>query len=588
MSVSAELDRVRANAKTLLDTVGVSRVLVIDDEYADWVERLLGICSELESADAGDLPHLEGVQFDAPTEIWTNQVRAVWERLHREERRETLAAARHLESASEDGAARDGPAEPPGVDDRAADCLEDVLGSIGGCEFVTLSLGDWEERREAMLAEDAARRTLFLFDRGYGDERAGTDDEGFELIREVLKRDSGACGLITHTVPAGAEYQAWQTMATQHDLDRDRFVVVAKGRLNGERPDYYGFLAMVRLAALCDRYAEVRSIAWSAFEASVSEAKSELDDLTVLDFDRVVFASSRQEGVWETDTLFRVFGILMRQQAGRRLRADANVLEAVAGARRVSAMPVEITEAFAGQRDPAAALRIQRFEVYDAGGELNDWHTPIGLGDIFQIAPTGNDYILLGQPCDLVVRSKGLRNHEDRWLGPMVAVAEIARGEDRSGAVWGKLPFYEEESGGPAFVSYVRVHQVRLAVLDLCVFRPDGSAAIDLGADCPDGLIEAWRKRYGKIKSHFRDAFDLHSELVKAGVDEASRSVALPDASTTLQVEKTLCGNTVRYGVERVLRLRQPWSAALLTEFAQYRARPAFEHSFGERVEGDP
>ena len=199
------------------------------------------------------------------------------------------------------------------MDDLAAACLEEILGSLGGCEFVTLSLGQWEACREGMLAGEAAPRTLFLFDRGYGDERAGTDDEGFGLIREVQERGSGYCGLITHTVSVGEEYQAWEGLAEENGLDRDRFVVVSKGRLNTDPPDYYGFLAMLRLAALGGRYAQVRSMAWSIVEASLGEVKSAVENLTVLDFDKMVFASSRREGVWEPDTLFRVFGILMRR-----------------------------------------------------------------------------------------------------------------------------------------------------------------------------------------------------------------------------------------------------------------------------------
>lgn len=460
----AELDRIRSNAEALLDTVGVSRIVVVDDEYADRVEKLLGICSELETTQAVSLPHLEHVQFSETYEVWSEQLRVAWEGLGRDARRDAFAAALRLESAQGDAFAEDGPTDSHEVDDLAASCLEEILGSLGGCEFVTLSLGQWEERRETLLASEAAPETLFLFDRGYGDERAGTDEEGFALIRQVQEKGSGFWGLITHTVSVGEEYQAWERLAEMHGLDRDRFVVVSKGRLNTDPPGYYGFLAMLRLAALGGRYAHLRSMALSIIDASLDKVKSALEDLTVLDFDRMVFASSRREGVWEPDTLFRVFGILIRREAGIRLHVDPKVSEAVAKARTVSASPDEIADALGKQGKPSTALQIQRYEMYDAGEELNAWHTPIGLGDIFRIGSAGNHYILLGQPCDLVVRSRGLRNYEDGRLGPTVAVAEISRGEEREGVVWGKLPFYEAISGNPAFANYARVHQVRLAV----------------------------------------------------------------------------------------------------------------------------
>ena len=119
----------------------------------------------------------------------------------------------------------------------------------------------------------------------------------------------GYCGLITRTVTRAGEYEAWKRLSREHDLIRDKFVLVAKERLVGERPDcadYYGFLGMIRLATLSGRYAQVKRKAWDIFEDSLAEARKEMEDLSVLDFDRMVFASSRKEGVWEPDTLFRV------------------------------------------------------------------------------------------------------------------------------------------------------------------------------------------------------------------------------------------------------------------------------------------
>ena len=581
------LDRVRSDAATLLKIVDVSRVVVIDDEYADGVEELLGICSEATSAQAGELPYLVGIDFDAPYNVWAARVRSAWEELERPARWELLAAARLLASGSGDPAADAEPLAPERRDDElAAETLQRVLGSLGrDYEFVTLSLGDWEERREAILADEQAQRTLFFFDRGYGNERAGTDEKGFELIRDAQERGARYCGLITHTVPVDGEFDAWRSMAAEHGLEPNAFVVVSKGRLNAEPPDYYGFLGMLRVTALSGRYAAVRSMAWDIFQGSVDEAKSAMEDLSVVDFDRIVFASSRREGVWEADTLFRVFGVLMGRAAGRRLHADATVSEAVAAARRVSATPDGVRGALGLQGQSAAALQMQRYEIYEACAELNAWHEPIELGDIFRVDAEDKDYILLAQPCDLVVRSKGLRNREDGRLGRTAALVEIARGDDKHGAIRGELRFYEEETGNPGCANYGSAHQVLLAVLDLCALQADGRAAVHVEADCPDLLIDGWAKRATKLKNHFRKAVALQQELAAAEFCDEVASLGLPDASTTLKVAKEVAAGTVTYGIRRVMRLRQPWSAALLTEFAQYQARAAFEHYFGYRVD---
>lgn len=581
------LERIRSDAATLLGSIDVSRVVVVDDEYADGVEELLGICSEVASGEAGELPHLAGIDFGAPYAVWAARVRSAWEGLARPAQRESLAAARRLASGSGDplGDEEALAAERVG-DDLAAQSLKRILGSLGRlCEFVTLSLGAWEEGCEAMLADEQAQRTLFFFDRGYGDERPGTDEKGFELIRDAQARGARYCGLITHTVPVDGEYEAWRSMAGEYGLEPNGFVVVSKGRLNGEPPDYYGFLGMLRVTALSGRYAEVRSMAWKVFEGSVEEAKSAMEDLSVVDFDRIVFASSRREGVWEADTLFRVFGVLMARAAGRQLHADATVSETVATARRVSAMPDRVADALGKQGRSAAALQMQRYEIYDASAELNAWHAPIGLGDIFRVDAEERNYILLAQPCDLVVRSRGLRNREDGRLGRTAAVVEIARRDDTQGAIRGELPFYEEETGDSGYANYGSTHQVLLAVLDLCALQADGRAALDVEAECPSLLIEGWEKRAKKLQTHFRNALELQRTLVAAQLCGEVASLALPHASTTLKVGKEGAGGAVTYGIRRVMRLRQPWSGALLTEFAQYQARAAFEHYFGYRVD---
>ena len=75
-------------------------------------------------------------------------------------------------------------------------------------------------------------------------------------------KEVGYCGLISHTIPLGGEYKAWHQLADEHNLVRDKFVVIAKERLTGESPDHYSFLRMLRLVALSGRCAraEVSSL----------------------------------------------------------------------------------------------------------------------------------------------------------------------------------------------------------------------------------------------------------------------------------------------------------------------------------------
>lgn len=571
----------RRDAVGLFKNLGVSRIVMVDDVYAARVSDVLGICDELGGLATAGLPHLNALDPSDPDEERSDFIRDIWKTLGNVQRRRLLAEARRVGSpvaeASIDGEVS---ADPATGDTKAASSLEGVLENLEGIEFVPLSLSEWKERRVAYLASAAAPETLLLFDRDFSGEGGG-ENEGLRQIQEVPLDEVGFCGLVTHTVSLGQEYTEWQKLAADHSLNPDKFVVIAKEQLREEPPSYHRFLGMLRLTALSGRYAKVKNKAWSIFESSVDKAKAAMEGLSVLDFDRMVFSSSREQSVWEPDTLLRVFGILMRRAATAGLHQDDGFLKAVVGARRVSDAPEAIIHALEGDDGSNEALAIQRFEYYDSGEELNRFFVPIDLGDIFRIGSTNKLYMLLAQPCDLVVRKDGTRNYENNRLRRMAAVAELVIGAVTKKENWGQLPFFEETTGKPSFVNFGKVHQVPMTVLDLCAVNGDGSASIDVDAAVPDVLVEPWRVRYTKLRKLYCEALHAHAKLKDKGLEGGTVSLALPGASNTLEFSPIVNGRTVRYAVERAIRLRQPRSGALLTEFTQYQARAAFEHDFG-------
>ena len=603
-------ETVRQHAERLLTSIGISRIVVVDDEYSEdrpEVEELLGICTELQAGQAAELPHLDHIDFETDREIWAVRVRERWQNLGETERREVLERAHSLEEEGAPEDAGDGSSEykvpPPiptetdvpepeagdtpdaaapadSVDTRAAKSLKEILDGMEQCEFMTLSLKEWKKRSDELLANETAATTVFLFDRDFRREQEDADNEGFKLVREVQGKQGGYCGLISHTIPVGSEHEAWLQLAEEHSLMRDNFVVIAKDRLTGESPDHYSFLRMLRLVALSGRCARVKSRAWSVFKASVTAAQVAVERLSVLDFDRIVLASSRREGVWEPDTLFRVFGILMRREARVGLYQDSEILPAVAEARRISAIPEEVADALGEEKPSQEALRIQRFEIYDSDETLSRFCLPLELGDIFETS-AGRRFILLTQPCDLMVRKNGKRNYDDKY-GRTGALVELIVDHATSGAKesWQEVPFYNRDTGAPAYADFARVHQVQLAVLDLCALQEDGVAKIEIDAACPERLIEPWKKRYERLQSFFTTALARYEELGRKQVTDELKLLALPVPSATIRLPVTVRGKTVGYDLKRVMRLRQPWSGVLLSAFSQYQSRAAFEHPF--------
>ena len=588
-SAKASADDIRGHAKKMLASIGVSRIIIVDDEYAAElleVEELLGICAEIKPTQAAELPYMQGIDFTSNLDIWVVLVRQMWSDLDDTERRVVLDKARSSITDESSTAFSGESSDTRKNDTTAAQSLEELLGDLEVCQYVTLSLQQWRTQAQALQSDEEASTTLILFDREFTREEEGTDQEGLKLIKETQSTNIGYYGLISHTVQKGGEYDAWYKMAEEHNLVRDRFVVIAKERLTGELSDNYGFLGMLRLAALSGRFADVKSAAWCIFEKSVAAAKASVEDLSVLDFDRIVFESSRREGVWEPETLFRVFAILMRRKARSRLYQDPDMCAAFADARRVSAMPEEVADALRTESPSSEGLRIQRFESYESDDELNRFHVPIELGDIFEVLSNCRRYILLVQPCDLMVREGGMRGYEDDKLGRTGALVELVTDQatKKRKDSWGELPYYHEETGRSAFADFAKTHQVRLAVLDLCVLRTDGVASLEVDAPCPELLIEPWKRRYTRLQKFFRAAITRYENLGKKQLSDQMKLLALPPPSSTLRFPVNIDDRIVGYTLKRIMRLRQPRSGALLTAYSQYQARAAFDHPFENSV----
>ena len=578
---------VREHAQQLLTSIDVSRIVVVDDEYGEVaVEDLLGLCSVLHPDDAAALPKLSDIDFFADREIWADMVRRRWMTLNDEEQRHVLVQARTAQVGTSSQPDGDENVDSKAEDVRAAKSLADIFDELPGCQYITLSLQQWKKQQRKLLTDGQAENTVFLFDRDFSNED-GSENEGIALVREVQAKNVGHCGLLSHTFNIEGEHDAWRQIAAEHDLNRDTLIIIAKERLRRKSSGYYQFLDILRLVGLSERYANFKSVAWSIFEQSVEDAADFVRDLSVFDFDRVIFGSSRREGVWEPDTLFRVFGILVRRQARKQLYRDEKLFSEVTETRRISANSAALADALGETKASREALRIQRFESYESVGDLNEFHVPIDLGDIFENISTRRRYILLAQPCDLMVRENGKRSYDNKCARTGALVEFVFDGENQSvyegkkeKESWGELPFYHAQTGGSAFVDFARVHQALLAVLDLCALDAKGNAVVDVDSSCPDLLIRPWRERHKQLGKLFRASLGRYEQLKMKNVKEELKLLALPRLSATLSLQAVPDDRTLKYNFRRVTRLRQPWSGALLSTFAQYQARAAFEHPF--------
>ncbi len=559
----------------LFGLLGIRKVVCVDDQYAETtaVDEIIGLCSELDAGELAKIDELRDVPFDADDEVQAAVISRIWEGLELPTRRRvysSLSSKANIEK-----------------DPKHASRLNKLLEHH---DFRELSLEEWNAHRTHLLSEAERPGTLFLFDRDFSME-GGSQTQGMTLVQDVLEsapEQEVMVGLLSHTFAPNEEHDTWQTVANENGIDRNRFILISKDRL---LEDPVGFARMIKLTALSSKCKELKEKVADILDGAHVEAQKRVEKISVYDFEHIVFQSSRVEGIWEPETLFRVFGLFHKARA-RELASENEELRMLAAAiRSVSDVPTDPTPS-----PEHSSWKIMRLEMYEDASYLNDAHLPLELGDIFRKNNGGKEFLLLSQPCDLMVRSDGKRHQ---------AVSEALVAEIRNPPVgengypsnpdaYYKLRYYDSATGEARFVNFRSVQTVQLWILDLCVYQDDGASIYKMGEDIPANIVPAWRVHHRKIHDAAEEAIN---EYQKVAEDLRDKSVDSDKVALVLKhiIPQSSNGNVFKgtinpeaalldFQFKRVGRLCQPYAADVLTKYANYHTRAAFDLDFGREI----
>lgn len=602
MPSNAEKAKAREALNSLFQQLNIKRVVCIDDEYAQpHIEAVLLCCGNLGVEHCRTKPTLKKlrkVDFDAPENGWRDQLRQAWDEMPEEQQRKILREV-CIEAGDE-----------VAIDQTALVMLKQLLEGIEGCEFKELSPTEWQRDKgsflsppemienraangqsgelkgngttEAPNAEEAGK-VLLLFDLDLRMDR-GTPTGGLDLIRDVNARTDSPdviCGMLSHKFTIEQEFDAWKRFAEENKIDPEKCVLVSKYRL-GDEP--VSFARAVKLTVLNVPSTKLRKCASTIMKQAQARAQASVDAINIYDFEHMVFESSRKEGVWEPDTLFRLFSLYQQIEARKLAKTDTEIQRYTEQIRAVSNIATS-----SKQVPQHSSWVIRRLELYESSDYINGFHMPIELGDIFRRTPDGPTLILIGQSCDLSVRSEGIRNKNI----VEVTLAELVDTPSKQRLEF-ELPYFDETNGKSCYVDFKKAHTVKLWILDLCVYNADGVAELRLDASCPDMVIPAWRERWGILKEQLEADYSQYkatSELINnttPGPAEATangelRLAALSSSNDALLTEAVeLTDRKVSYNLKRVERLCKSHAEALLRAYTNFLSRPAFDHNFAQ------
>jgi len=184
-----------------------------------------------------------------------------------------------------------------------------------------------------------------------------------------------------------------------------------------------------------------------------------------------------------------------------------------------------------------------------------------------------------------MVRSDGMRHHTVKEA----VLAEIVSGDFEKLESCAELQFLDVGAAKPSFVSFRKTHAVKLSALDFCAFQADGRATFTAGKACPESVIPAWKQHFKKLSEEVGATITKFDSLRKSEISaaEAANLVASSSNEKLLKAEVDSATKTITYNLKRIGRLRQPRAAAVLTRYANFLARYAFDHDVGERAKSE-
>lgn len=585
------LEQAKNIIASILRELSIAEVIYVDDIFEQKydVEKIIGwMAIAYQKSPEQVISHWPQLEAFAPLDQGFRQtIREQWDSLNAEER--DLYSSQIIEICGNE-----------------FEFSKDIKGSYILSQFFNgnilfISPSEWEKSKKPEILVKAAEalRYLVLFDHDLHEAKgfdANGGRSGAGLLKDIVstKRvdaddmDLIICGLLTHTIQdTSHEMPRWREIGAEYQLDLCHFLPLAKQRLHHDDPLIFANgIQKTILNSYCER---LKTTLLDVVKESIPNALKKVNEIDVYEFEYMVLRASFHASEWEAFALTRLFQIFEKDEIIATLlkpNTPDNFNKAVKKARLIAQLwqsPVD---------EVASNTRaIRRQELFECS--TTQRFSPLQLGDIFQ-DHEGQYYILLAQPCDLMVRKEGHRNNKQLTV-PMIPIGEIvenATGDDywRTHA---KLEYFFLDKIEPAVVSFGKAIWITADVLDLAVFHPEGRCSLDVTAksDPPAGLPGWWVWRFDRLIKKYKE---LASTIVKVEQtinkleNQEEKDFLTPLCAPKFTLTRfnfpipIFRDNCFNFGLQRILRVREPGSIRLLRMFTLYMSREADDSDFAQ------
>ncbi len=503
------------------------------------------------------------------------------------------------------------PNEPLKKDD-----IEDDLKKLfDDVDFEPLHPKDAIEAFSTYFKSHTEGNIVFLFDFDFGAEMSTASiRNGGDLILKVCKdfpdkQPNMLFAIITHLVSQSEEIEK-RDEYIKGDILKVKPIpfLLSKTRKTNQLLLADG----IKKTLLNKLVEEIKLETLDVLEKAFIDTKGMVNKLDTYEFEQIVVKSSMEEGVWMGKTLRRLSSVLFENNIDSQM-VKTNYLKRVNPIFE-SIIDYSLIHLISSTENKPYNNRefLRHSELYRRKEDINELYEPVANGDIFEIVtnntqqPTTAHFILIGQDCDIILRSDGTRNRRQRFFSLLpitviskaelnAAIIETAKEKKEKNHYMASrylLPYYTpEDFKKVGVVNLTNELLVYIDVLDLVSINSDGEAKYDAAFAYKSGeFSHSLLERYNilvKICAKFnKEITGIESGISALGnsVKEKIRKKFIKRLSPISEdkgvLNPYLGPGKFDFGAKRISRLSKEYAAILLSKYTLFTSRPATNHDF--------
>jgi len=476
-------------------------------------------------------------------------------------------------------------------------------------EIKCLTPSDWEGSKTGIFNSlSDTNRILCLFDldlAGSAGYSMTGPKSGIGLLSEFIEQDPNdfsICAVISSRISLENEVQFWENWVKTHfpefEKSPSKFLTLSKDRLNLSDHGYL-FSKAIQYSGLNYYFNNIKVDLINSIKCASELSVQELDTISLFDFEHIILKSSTVEGVWEAETAVRLYDIIHEDKLKNKFISDDFSSKFNIANEKATKIRKVISSEASTFTLTNKLLKLRNQELYEHGPILNGLHSHLRTGDIFQLEkPNGEliDFILIGQPCDLMVRAdKGKRKAKsvDLVLIEKMVKSDYEENKKNDDFVRTMFPlhYYNDGSDDVGVVKFAKNYTIRIDVLDLAVLNNQGTCTLDLSTQvsAPKQFHQPWIKRFNALIKQFtedRNKLEKYLGAISHITDAALKSELTAALMPTVAFDSFgLPSIPYKEGIydfklKRIRNYRFPNSTYLLSRYMKFLSREAEEHDF--------